>query len=113
MPPDSRDFAAEAKISHGGNCHVWSGHLADGTRVFLKQYPETRSWLQEKQAIQQWLPHLSQELAHLPQILAEDPADRTLILSSVPGEAVEQIWSRLEQHDDVMRSAGGVPSSFA
>ncbi len=106
MPPDAREFTAEARISAAGSCHVWSGHLADGTRAFLKQYPETRSWLQEQQALKQWLPRLSPELAHLPQILAEDPSEKTLLLSSVPGEIVEQIWSRLEQQDDVMKSAG-------
>ena len=106
MPPESQDFTPQARLRPAGNCHVWSGHLADGTRVFLKQYPETRSWLQEKQALKEWQPQLSPDLAHLPQILAEDPADRTLLLSSVPGDSVEQIWTQMEQQDDVMKSAG-------
>jgi aminoglycoside phosphotransferase (APT) family kinase protein len=106
MQNDSSGFIATTRVDQGGNCQVWAGKLPDGTPAFLKKYPQPRSWLQEKQALEKWLPDLSSTWPSLPRMLHHDENARTLVTSTVPGLSVERNWPGLSQMNQVMQQAG-------
>ncbi|MDE0959617.1 MAG: aminoglycoside phosphotransferase family protein [Planctomycetota bacterium] len=106
MPLESSNFVASHRVDAGGNCQVWAGHLSDGTPAFLKQFSESRSWKQEQQALLHWLPRLAPDLAHLPRLLDQDPHDKSLLISAVPGVPIEKSPLAAGQLEKVMQQAG-------
>lgn len=106
MPLESSGFIASHRVDAGGNCQVWAGQLPDGTPAFLKQFAELRSWKQEQQALADWLPRLPAGQANLPRLLDQNPDEKCLLISAVPGVSIEKSPLATGQLEEVMQQAG-------
>lgn len=103
---DSYKVIAEHSRPDSLRNSVWELEAPDGTRWFAKQNAGPKLHRREVDAYHQWATVLGPDRA--PTLVASDPGTRTVLVTAVPGQSLDQLRLPAEQEREAYRQAGAL-----